>query len=226
MHRAVGVGSAYKLYSGTGPIGLITAAVAHAYSARKIMGFDINPKRVEFARKYISPITGKPIFDHVFLNTAIPTTMPDEATNGVPNGHSHDSDESSSRRLANKALEQVSAMLMSFLRRQEADHDVPVGDIRWEHAKVRAAGWVEECGLTLEEGFDRVIEASGADDCGLLGCALAKQGGVCESFPGLVNDQESAILRLHFSPRCRPRPHQHQNDANDCGHQQGTRCQR
>lgn len=52
---------------GCGPIGLIAAAVAHAYCVSGIIGFDNNPKRVEFARKYLSPITGKPIFDKVFL---------------------------------------------------------------------------------------------------------------------------------------------------------------
>ena len=144
------------------------------------MGFDINPKRVEFARKYISPITGKPIFDHVFLNTAIPTAMPasGKVANGIPNGHSHGDDD-----LAHKIGEQGSGAVVGdadVVPAPHADHDVSVGDIRWEHAKFRAADWIEECGLTLEEGFDRVIEASGADDCGLLGCALAKQGGVCE----------------------------------------------
>ncbi|CAK7562633.1 MAG: hypothetical protein SEPTF4163_000481 [Sporothrix epigloea] len=52
---------------GCGPIGLITAAVAHAYSASKIIGFDIKQSRVDFAKSYLSPLTGKPIFDDVFL---------------------------------------------------------------------------------------------------------------------------------------------------------------
>ncbi|KAI0160511.1 GroES-like protein [Xylariaceae sp. FL1272] len=58
---------------GCGPIGLITAAVSHAYSTRKIIAFDINPKRVEFAKSYLSPLTGKPIIDHVFLVDALPS---------------------------------------------------------------------------------------------------------------------------------------------------------
>lgn len=71
--------------SGCGPIGLITAAVSHAYSARKIIGFDINPARVEFAKKYMSPLTGKPIFDHVFLVDGLPSTPV-----GHQNGHGGD----------------------------------------------------------------------------------------------------------------------------------------
>lgn len=58
---------------GCGPIGLITAAVAHAYSASKIIAFDIRPSRVEFAKKYLSPLTGRPIIDHVYLIDKIPS---------------------------------------------------------------------------------------------------------------------------------------------------------
>jgi len=45
--------------------------------------------------------------------------------------------------------------------------------MKWEWAKVKAAEFLRE------EGVDRVIEASGAEDCGLLGVALAKQGAIC-----------------------------------------------
>lgn len=41
--------------------------MAHAYSASKIIGFDIKQSRVDFAKSYLSPLTGKPIFDDVFL---------------------------------------------------------------------------------------------------------------------------------------------------------------
>ena len=64
---------------------------------------------------------------------------------------------------------------------EEEEHHDTVGDIKWEAAKRVAAKWIEEAGLTAEEGVDRVVEATGAEDCGLLGCAIAKQGGVCES---------------------------------------------
>ncbi|KAI1324501.1 GroES-like protein [Xylariaceae sp. FL0255] len=66
---------------GCGPIGLISAAVSHVYSTRKIIAFDINPKRVEFAKKYISPLTGKPIIDHVFHIDALPS-QPKSAQEG------------------------------------------------------------------------------------------------------------------------------------------------
>ena len=140
------------------------------------MGFDINPARVEFAKKYISPITGKPIFDHVFLNTEIPTKLP-KASKPQANGHAHEHDE-----LVHKIGEQGSGAGVgdADIVDPAEDHDMIEGDIRWENAKDRAAGWIEDCGLTAEEGFDRAIEATGSDDCGLLAVALTKQGGVCE----------------------------------------------
>lgn len=152
---------------GCGPIGLITAAVAHAYSARKIIAIDNNPKRVEFAKKYISPITGKPIIDHVFLSTDLPTS----ASNGDAEG------------LAEKIGEKGSGAGIADgeVGVEEEEHHSTTGDIKWEAAKAVAAKWIEEAGLTAEEGVDRVVEATGAEDCGLLGCAIAKQGGVCKS---------------------------------------------
>ena len=156
-------------HSGCGPIGLITAAVAHAYSARKIVAFDNNPKRVEFAKKYISPITGKPIIDHVFLNTDLPTKSPKTHVNGT-------------NALSKKLGEDGSGAGIGDGEHgvEEEEHHETVGDIKWEAAKARVAAWVEEAGLTSDEGFDRVIEATGAEDCGLLGIAIAKQGAVCE----------------------------------------------
>lgn len=120
---------------GCGPIGLIAAAVAHAYSVSKIIGFDINPKRVEFAQNYISPITGKPIFDKVFLV--------DELDKGLDAG------------------------------------DFTPGDAKFEEAKRRAATYLAEAGLS-PEGVDRVVEASGAEDSGMLGIAIARMGATCE----------------------------------------------
>jgi len=149
---------------------LITAAVAHAYSARKIIAIDNNPKRVEFAKKYISPITGKPIIDHVFLSTNLPTS----SSNGHGNGLSEKIGEKGSGAGIGDGETGVSE------GEEEAHHDT-IGDIKWEAAKLVAAKWIEEAGLTAEEGVDRVVEATGAEDCGLLGCAIAKQGGVCES---------------------------------------------
>nr|XP_019050436.1 xylitol dehydrogenase [Kwoniella bestiolae CBS 10118]OCF29366.1 xylitol dehydrogenase [Kwoniella bestiolae CBS 10118] len=127
---------------GCGPIGLITAAVAHAYSARKIIAFDNNPTRVEFAKKYISPLTGKPIIDHVFL-------IEDGSGAGIGDGEINDHE----------------------------DHEETLGDRKWEQAKKVAAEYAEIAGLLDEEGVDRVVEATGAEDCMLLGIAIAKQGG-------------------------------------------------
>ena len=158
--------------SGCGPIGLITGAVAHAYSARKIIGIDNNPKRVEFAKKYLSPITGKPIFDHVFLSTDLPTSAPANG-HAQANGHSG---------LAEKIGEQGSGAGIADgqIGVEEDEDHTTVGDVKWEAAKEVAAKWIEEAGLTAEEGVDRVVEATGAEDCMLLGCAIAKQGGICE----------------------------------------------
>lgn len=151
---------------GCGPIGLITAAVAHAYSASKIIGFDINPARVEFAKKYTSPISGKPIFDHVFLTSDLPTT-PLQANGRDPAAEN-----------VSEAPSAAGVADADTLNADDEDH-LPVGDIKWEHAKVRVAQWLQEAGLD-EEGVDRVVEATGSEDCGMYGCAIAKQGGICK----------------------------------------------
>ncbi|CAK7230190.1 hypothetical protein SBRCBS47491_007501 [Sporothrix bragantina] len=72
---------------GCGPIGLITAAVAHAYSASKIIGFDIKPSRVHFAKKYLSPLTGKPIFDSVFLLDPLAVSETNGTSSTTEHGH-------------------------------------------------------------------------------------------------------------------------------------------
>ncbi len=125
---------------GCGPIGLIAAAVCRAYGVSKIVGFDINPKRVAFAERYVSG--GRSVFDKVILVDDLPTHA-----NGSANGHGHD------------------------------EH--PVGDIKFEAAKARATAYLAEAGLDAD-GVDRVIEASGAEDAGLLGIAIARQGATCE----------------------------------------------
>ncbi|WWC60367.1 uncharacterized protein I303_102938 [Kwoniella dejecticola CBS 10117] len=147
---------------GCGPIGLITAAVAHAYSARKIIAFDNNPARVEFAKKYISPLTGKPIIDHVFLIGDLPTESLKEQPKA--NGLAHKlGEDGSGAGIGDGEID---------------DHDVEtLGDRKWEQAKKIAAEFAEIAGLTAEEGVDRVVEATGAEDCMLLGIAIAKQGG-------------------------------------------------
>jgi len=68
---------------------------------------------------------------------------------------------------------------------EEDDHETH-GDMKWEHAVVQAAEWLNDAGLEEEEGVDRVIEASGAEDCGLYGVAIAKQGAICESYLTLL----------------------------------------
>nr|XP_019001749.1 xylitol dehydrogenase [Kwoniella mangroviensis CBS 8507]OCF65210.1 xylitol dehydrogenase [Kwoniella mangroviensis CBS 8507] len=165
---------------GCGPIGLITAAVAHAYSARKIIAFDNNPDRVEFAKKYISPLTGKPIIDHVFLI--------DGSGAGIGDGEINDHE----------------------------DHEETLGDRKWEQAKKIAAEFAEKAGLLEEEGVDRVVEATGAEDCMLLGIAIAKQGGTylavglshiqTNNFPTLaVSNKEINVVGLtRYTASCFP----------------------
>lgn len=146
---------------GCGPIGLFAAAVAHAYSTRLIVGFEPNPKRVAFARAYKSPITGKPIFDHVFQVDDLPSVR-EAKGNGAANGHGH----------AHHAT---------------SDEDL-VGEIKFDAAKARAQEYIKQVDVG-EDGFDRVIEASGAEDAGLLGIAIAKQGATCEQTPLIAAPQ-------------------------------------
>jgi D-xylulose reductase len=149
--------------SGCGPIGLITAAVAHAYSASKIIAFDISPDRVAFAKKYMSPLTGRPIIDHVFLNKAVPTTPLDD----------------NAGELAEKIGESGSGAGVGD--GEIDDHEVvSEGDRKWEQAKKMAAEYLIEAGLDGDEGVDRVIEATGTEDCAMLGVAVAKQGAISE----------------------------------------------
>ncbi|OWT36212.1 xylitol dehydrogenase [Cryptococcus neoformans Bt1] len=158
---------------GCGPIGLISAAVAHAYSARKIIAFDNNPQRVEFAKRYISPLTGKPIIDHVFLVKDLPTSsLKDSQANSngnMANGHTE--------ALAHALGEDGSGAGMGDGEILDEDHEETIGDKKWEWAKKIVAGLIQEAGLTAEEGVDRVVEATGAEDCMLMGIAIAKQGG-------------------------------------------------
>ena len=136
--------------------------MAHAYSARKIIAFDINPSRVEFAKKYLSPLTGKPIIDHVYHIEPLPEVPEhDTATNGDVS-------------VAETGEIPVAAD-------QEAVHEDTVGDIKWEWAKKRMTKIIDECGLAAEEGVDRVVEASGAEDAMLHGVAICKEGGICKS---------------------------------------------
>ncbi|ODN76576.1 hypothetical protein L202_05235 [Cryptococcus amylolentus CBS 6039] len=155
---------------GCGPVGLISAAVAHAYCARKIVAFDNNPVRVEAARKYRSPVTGKPIIDHVFLTKDIPTTSLKKGANGLVDGNSHIDE------LAHKIGEAGSGAGIADGGIPDEHDEESVGDRKWEWAKKIAAGYIEEAGLTEDEGFDRVVEATGVEDCMNLGVAIAKQG--------------------------------------------------
>ncbi|UOH80474.1 hypothetical protein LQV05_003128 [Cryptococcus neoformans] len=147
--------------------------VSHAYSARKIIAFDNNPQRVEFAKRYISPLTGKPIIDHVFLVKDLPTSsLKDSQANGngnMANGHTE--------ALAHALGEDGSGAGMGDGEILDEDHEETIGDKKWEWAKKIVAGFVQEAGLTAEEGVDRVVEATGAEDCMLMGIAIAKQGG-------------------------------------------------
>lgn len=114
----------------------------------------------------MSPLTGKPIFDAVFLNTALPTTSLKPQAKTKSTQHVGTDTE------VGDATAQAGD--------DEHDHE-SIGDIKWEHAKLRAQDWIKELGLVDEEGVDRVVEASGAEDSMLLGIAIAKQGATCES---------------------------------------------
>lgn len=113
----------------------------------------------------MSPITGKPIFDHVFHIKPIPT-VPESKIQHVENGHQGVNGE------------------VPVADVDEEEHDETVGDIKWEWARQRMESIIKECGLVDEEGVDRVVEACGAEDAMMHGIAICKQGGVCESeFP-------------------------------------------
>jgi D-xylulose reductase len=147
---------------------------------RKIIGIDNSPSRVEFAKRYMSPLTGKPIFDAVYLNTDLPTESLKRSVtaNGQDTPHVGNDTEVGDATAENE------------------DNHETVGDIKWEHAKQRVQTWIKEVGLEDEEGVDRVVEASGAEDCMLLGIAFAKQGGTCTPFsttssPGQFVDEQS-----------------------------------
>ncbi|KAH8886200.1 GroES-like protein [Thozetella sp. PMI_491] len=175
---------------GCGPIGLITAAVAHAYSARKIIAFEINPSRVEFAKKYLSPLTGKPIIDHVFHITQLPY-----ATESNVEHRTDDSHTTNGHARANGET---------------------AGDANWECAKMRMEKILEEVGLTHEDGVDTVIEASGAEDAMMHGVAICKQGGTylqvglghlqTHSFPTLAVSNKDLDVRglTRYTASCFP----------------------
>ncbi|KAJ0120017.1 Cytochrome b2 [Diaporthe amygdali] len=161
LHLLIGMKLvAYSHLLGCGPIGLITAAVAHAYSARKIIAFDISQRRVDFAKKYMSPLTGKAIFDHVFHIDSLPSLTKMVQTNG---SHGQANGEL-------PASEDTVAV--------DTNHVETEGDAKWKIASQRMMSIIEQCGLSAECGVDRVIEASGAEDAMLHGVAICKQGGI------------------------------------------------
>ena len=160
--------------AGCGPIGMITAAVAHAYSARKIVAIDNNPERVEFARKYISPITGKPIIDLVIHNGAIPDGPLPSSKKSHAHAHAHDQENGHGAGVTDGEIRPEDEAQAGG-----DDHGHSAADTKWEWAKLMVADWVEQAGLTEEEGFDRVIEATGSQDPVMFAIAAAKQGGNC-----------------------------------------------
>jgi D-xylulose reductase len=110
-------------------------------------------------------LTGKPIIDHVFLNKAVPTSAPDAKNTG----------------LASKIGENGSGAGVGDGEVDDHHDEVSVADRKWEAATMMAAQYLKEAGLEEDEGVDRVIEATGTEDCSMLGVAIAKQGGISES---------------------------------------------
>lgn len=166
---------------GCGPIGLITGAVARAYGLSKVVGFDVNPKRVAFAQRYKDPL-GRPVFDHVFLVPELPAELPQ---NGEANGDAHEGHEG----------------------HEEAP---PLGDVKYEAAKRNATAYLRQAGVD-GEGFERVVEASGAEDGGMLGVALAAMGATylavglghhqTNRFPTLAVTNKELDVKGGFIPR-------------------------
>jgi D-xylulose reductase len=134
-----------------------------------VVAFDISESRVKFAKAYISPITGKPIIEHVFLNTVLPSTPIDAP---AAKGHSHGNGPTPAG-VADGEID------------DHDEHELPEGDRKWAHAQLRIEEILKQVGLEEEGGFDRVIEATGAGDCMLLGVAAVKQGGVCECYSNI-----------------------------------------
>ncbi|WVN90741.1 uncharacterized protein L203_105983 [Cryptococcus depauperatus CBS 7841] len=119
---------------------------------------------VEFAKHYMSPLTGKPIFDHVFLTKDLPTT----SLKNPSSGHSKNKLIPLSETGSTAAIEDGEVV---------DEEQVTPGDRKWEWAKKVAAEFIEKAGLVSEEGVDRVIEATGAEDCMFMGIAIVKRGG-------------------------------------------------
>lgn len=145
-----------------------------------------------FAKKYISPLTGKPIIDHVFLTEPLPTTPPTGAAQ--LNGHAHphangnghangDGDVDLSERVGENGS---GAGIGDGEFPPDDDRYIPIGDHKWEWAKLRAASYLKQAGMSGEDGIDRVIEATGAEDCMMTGIAIAKQGATCEFQPSFL----------------------------------------
>ena len=177
---------------GCGPIGLITAAVAHAYSARKIVAFDHNPERVKFAQNYISPITGKPIIDLVVHNGAIPDgPLPSANSKSGANANGHAAHDHKQENGHGAGVTDG-----EIPPEDEDDHGHSAADTKWEWAKLMVADWVEQAGLTEEEGFDRVIEATGSQDPVMFAIAAAKQGGNCRSLSPLPDTCVSGMYHV------------------------------
>lgn len=113
----------------------------------------------------MSPLTGKPIIDHVYLIKPLPEVAEHQTTsNGVENGDCNGAENGE----------------IPVAADQEEAHEDTVGDIKWEWAKKRMNDIINECGLAAEEGVDRVVEASGAGDSMLHGVAICKEGGICK----------------------------------------------
>jgi D-xylulose reductase len=122
----------------------------------------------------MSPLTGRRIFDHVFLTTELPETPPGKGANG----HVHASGHANGH--ANGHTDGHIDATTHCIGHTDLHRHVPAGDNKFEWAKKRVAAWLDEAGLAGDGGVDKVVEATGVEDGMMYGVALGKQGSTCE----------------------------------------------
>ena len=132
-------------------------------------------------------MTGRPIFDHVFLTSDLPEYPISSVkgssnghANGTANGHSNGHAIGHANGHAQAHAHDHNDTSHAHVQGPAPHHrQIPTGDHKWEWAKQRVAGWLKQAGLAAEGGVDKVAECSGAEDGMMYSVALSKQGGTC-----------------------------------------------